>query len=111
MAVFWDVAPWSVIDIDLRFREANSIRHRRDEWSVYTKLHGAELRKAANFIFKSARTLNINYDTSMLATFLTGCGNHGLVCKQKRVRHLAHFLLQLFITHSLKQLAAEFFKI
>jgi hypothetical protein len=72
MAVFWDVAPCSLVDIDWRFREASCLHHQCKQgdnggsklfWNVgqyppdYTVLH--QRRQPATFILVAVRAWNL----------------------------------------------------
>jgi hypothetical protein len=63
IVVFWDVAPYSLVDIDRRFAEAK-LKCR----SISTRLHGATCQKIAIFIFDVVRTSNLSrftFDSGM----------------------------------------------
>jgi hypothetical protein len=49
MAVFWVVAPWSLVEVYQRFRGPCCLHHQGDE--VATRLHGATTHKSAIFLF------------------------------------------------------------
>jgi hypothetical protein len=56
MTILYDVAPYSLVDTDQRFREAYRLRHHGDEQqvplkrrSISTRLHGATSQKTAIF--------------------------------------------------------------
>jgi hypothetical protein len=50
MAVFWDVVPFSLVDIGWRFRGAYCLHYQGDE-SVSTRLHSAASQKTAIFMY------------------------------------------------------------
>jgi hypothetical protein len=56
VAVFWVVAPRSLVDDYRRFRGAYGLYHQGDE---FTKLHGATSQKTAIFILISQQDINI----------------------------------------------------
>jgi hypothetical protein len=41
MAVFWDVAPCSLVEVGRCFRGANCLHHQGKLWSISTRLHNA----------------------------------------------------------------------
>jgi hypothetical protein len=50
MAVFWNVVPCSLVEIDRRFRDACCLHHLPDDrWSIFTRLHGATFQKTVIF--------------------------------------------------------------
>jgi hypothetical protein len=57
MAVFWDFAPYSHVEIDRRFRGAYCLRAMASEKSVIsTRLHGATSQKKVTIILTVVRT-------------------------------------------------------
>jgi hypothetical protein len=65
MAVFWDVAPCSLVDIDRRFRDAYCLPWWWRHWAplkcrwVSTRLHVVTSQKSAVFIRSTVRTWNL----------------------------------------------------
>jgi hypothetical protein len=50
--VFWDVMPFSQVDVDRRFRGAYCFHHHGDETHPYTAVHPRRL----NFVLAAVRT-------------------------------------------------------
>jgi hypothetical protein len=55
MAVFWVVAPCSLVEVYQRFRGPCCLHHQGD---ALTRLHGAATQKTAIFILTAVRTSN-----------------------------------------------------
>jgi hypothetical protein len=82
MAIIWDVAPCSLVDIDLCFGGAYCLHHQGSDsggsellWnmSVSTRLHGAKFQKAAIFSTCSVLTLVIWVQPLAWAYHLNTC--------------------------------------
>jgi hypothetical protein len=64
MTVFWDVAPCSPVEIDLRFRGTYL-----KGWSIFSRLHGAPSQKTVIFILIVVRTWNLIMHESLYIRF------------------------------------------
>jgi hypothetical protein len=74
MAVFWDVAPCGLVDIDRRFRGAYCLHHHHHldnagqlpplkRRSVFTRQHDTISQKTASLILVAMRTRNLTQST------------------------------------------------
>jgi hypothetical protein len=71
MAVFWVLAPCSLVEVCQRFRGPCCLYHLGDDssrqqgplkrWQTSTRLHGATTQKTAIFVLTAVRTSNPNY--------------------------------------------------
>jgi hypothetical protein len=74
MAVFWDVAPCSLVDTERSFRGGYSFHHQGDaplkRRTISTRLHGATAQKTAIFTLVAVRTWNVNYEKVLMLIFI-----------------------------------------